>query len=85
MLYDLLVGAGLTGVKLKVEANVQTPGQPYALSSIVRGMKGRAMQFGVVVDEAEMRLDTLDERLAEEAATGTWLADLMFGAWGRKA
>ena len=84
MLYDLLIGAGLTGVTLKVEANVQTPDQPYALASIVRGMKGRAMRFGVVADEAEMRLDTLDERLAAEAATGTWLADLMFGAWGRK-
>lgn len=82
-LCDVLAAAGLTVGGVRVEANVDTPAQPYPLAELVGLMKPRILAQEVV-GEVEMELDTLADRLEAERTRGVWLADLMFGAWATK-
>lgn len=80
----LLDAAGLTQVTVRAEAIVQTPNTHYAVGSIMRMLLRRAGQVGIV-REAEVDVDTLDERLARERAeaNATYVGEMVFGAWAR--
>lgn len=80
-LHEVLAGAGLSVCGVRVAANVQTPSQPYPLAELVSTMRRRILAAKLASDE---EIDSLFALLAAERAKGTWLADLMFGAWARK-
>jgi SAM-dependent methyltransferase len=85
-LASVLQQAGLEQVQLRAEAAVQVPSARLPTASIVRAMLSRLVQQGVAT-EAEVDVDTLDQRLADELehAQTTYLGELMFGVWGRKS
>jgi hypothetical protein len=85
-LASVLAQAGLQVEQVRAEAIVQTPtAQHHATGTIVRAMLPRIVQQGVA-SVAEIDVDTLDRRLAEERAQAdaTWIGDMVFGAWARK-
>lgn len=77
--------AGLDVEHVRAEAIVQRPGAPYDLFSIVRAVLPRMVEQGVV-DAATVDIDTLEARLRaeREASEGTYLPEMIFGAWARK-
>jgi ubiquinone/menaquinone biosynthesis C-methylase UbiE len=81
----VLERAGLVVEQVRAEAVVQTPRTMYGVEAIVRAMIPRIVQQGVA-DEAELDVDTLDQRLLAErqAANATYVGELVFGAWARK-
>lgn len=83
-LASVLERAGLSVVQVRAEAIVQTPTMPPTTSTIIRAIMHRIVQQGVAT-EAEIDVDTLDERLAAErkAANATYVGDMVFGAWAR--
>jgi hypothetical protein len=76
--------AGLTVEQVRAVAVVQTPTQAHTTGAIVRAMVPRIVRHGVAT-EAELGVDTLDQRLTEERvrAGATWIGELAFGAWAR--
>ncbi|WP_433932645.1 class I SAM-dependent methyltransferase [Sorangium cellulosum] len=84
-LASVLEQAGLAVVRVRAEAVVQTPQTRYRTVAIVRAMLPRIVQRGVAT-EAEIDVDTLEERLIEERmkANATYISDMVFGAWARK-
>lgn len=85
-LYATLTRAGLAVEQVRAEAIVQTPRQKYPLASIVEAVLPRIVGLGVA-EEAEIDIATLDRRLDQEraASQATYVGDMMFGAWARKA
>ncbi|MEY4551503.1 MAG: hypothetical protein RL685_7698 [Pseudomonadota bacterium] len=85
-LANALEQAGLTVEHVRAEAVVQTPRIQHGGASIVAAMLPRILAHGVAT-EAELDVATLDQRLLEErtAAGATYIGDLVFGAWARKA
>ncbi|AUX34739.1 MULTISPECIES: class I SAM-dependent methyltransferase [Sorangium] len=81
----VLEQAGLDVVRVRAEAIVQTPRAHHRTAAIIRAMLPRIVQQGVAT-EAEIDVDTLEERLAEERtkANATYVSDMVFGAWARK-
>lgn len=84
-LHAALTQAGLGVAQIRAEAVVQTPTQPYALASIVGAVLPRIVERGVATAD-EIDIGTLEARLdVERIASGsTYVADMMFGAWGQK-
>ncbi|WP_437807237.1 class I SAM-dependent methyltransferase [Sorangium sp. So ce1078] len=84
-LAGVLEQAGLTGVSVRAEAVVLTPQMRYRTAAVVRAMLPRILQRGVAT-EAEIDIDTLEERLMDERAkaNATFVSDMVFGAWARK-
>lgn len=84
-LANMLEAAGLTVEQLRAEAAVQTHATTSRGAAIVRAMLPRILEHGVA-SAAEIDLDTLEQRLAEERAKtrSTYLSDMVFGAWARK-
>jgi SAM-dependent methyltransferase len=76
--------AGLTVQLVRAEAIVQTPKMRHQLALIVRVMLPRILRQGVA-SEAEIDVDTLEERLAAEhtKASTTFVGDLVFSVCGR--
>ena len=76
--------AGLVVEQVRAEAIVQTPKQRHPVGMIVRAMLPRILEHGVAT-EAEIDIDTLDERLLAEstASNATYVGDMAFGAWAR--
>lgn len=76
--------AGLVVEQVRAEAIVQTTKQRHPVGMIVRAMLPRILEHGVAT-EAEIGIDTLDERLLAEctAANATYVGDMAFGAWAR--
>ncbi len=83
-LHAAMTAAGLQVAEVRAEALVQTPTQPYPLAAIVAAVMPRIVRLGVA-SKAEIGICTLEDRLAEERASRgtTYVADMMFGAWGR--
>lgn len=81
---DALKTAGLQVEHVRAEATVQTRHDPHPIAWIVRAMETRIVQHGVAT-AAELDVDTLEERLAEERdrIDTTYVVDLVFGAWAR--
>jgi len=79
-----LEDAGLIVEEVRAEAIVQTPRSRHPVGMIVRAMMPRILAHGVAT-EAEIDVDTLDKRLAEECekANATYVGDMAFGAWAR--
>jgi ubiquinone/menaquinone biosynthesis C-methylase UbiE len=77
--------AGLVPLQVRAEAVVQTPTIHHITGEIIRAILPRIVQQGVAT-EAEIDVDTLDQRLAAErrAANATYVGDMVFGAWARK-
>lgn len=84
-LASLLARAGLVTERVRSEAIVETPTQPHMTGKIVRLVLPRLVAAGVAT-EAEIDVETLDARLAEEltAADATYIGELVFTAWARK-
>ncbi|MCA9688749.1 MAG: methyltransferase domain-containing protein [Myxococcales bacterium] len=84
-LADTLTQAGLIVEEVRAEAIVQTPRTRHPTAMIVRAMLPRIVAHGVAT-AAELEVETLAERLAEERArTGaTYVGDMVFGAWARR-
>jgi len=84
-LHSALSGAGLVVERVRAEANVLTPTADYPVTSIIRAVLPRLRQLGVAT-EAEIDVETLDERLAAERrdAAATCLWEMVFCAWARK-
>ncbi len=80
----VLEQAGLVVEQVRAEALVQTPKLRQPVGAIVRAMLPRIVKHGVAT-EAEVDVDTLDERLAAEcaAANATYIGGMAFGAWAR--
>jgi SAM-dependent methyltransferase len=80
----LLDEAGLSVEHIRAEAVVQTSKIPYDAVTIVRAMLGRIVGQGVAT-EAEIDIDTLGKRLAEElrSSNATYIGDIVFGVWAR--
>lgn len=78
--------AGLSVGGLRAEANVLTPTADYPVAGIIRAVLPRLPQLGVAT-EAEIEVDTLDDRLTAEhrqsGATCFW--ELIVCAWARKS
>ncbi|MEM1164015.1 MAG: methyltransferase domain-containing protein [Pseudomonadota bacterium] len=85
-LYGLLSGAGFDVADVRAEAVLQTPTRGYPLAGLVQAVLPRILASGAVT-EAEIGLETLAARLADERrqSNATYVADMMFGAWGHKA
>ena len=83
-LASTLERAGLTVEQVRAEAIVQTPTLRHHVGMIIRAMMPRILAHGVAT-EAEIDVDTLDQRLAEECAkaNATYVGDMAFGAWAR--
>ncbi|WP_437635421.1 methyltransferase domain-containing protein [Sorangium sp. So ce854] len=81
----VLEQAGLTVERVRAEAVVQTPRTRYRTVAIIRAMLPRIVERGVAT-EAEIDVDTLEDRLVEERtkANATYISDMAFGAWARK-
>ena len=84
-LASILAQAGLTVERVRAEAVVQTPTQPYVTGTIIRAVLPRIVAAGVAT-EAEIDADTLDARLAAErkAADATFVGEMVFTAWARR-
>jgi hypothetical protein len=84
-LHSVLSAAGLTVERVRAEANVLTPTASYPVGWIIRAVLPRLLQLGVVT-EAEVDVETLDDRLTTErkAANATCLWEMVFCAWARK-
>ncbi len=80
-----LEAAGLEVEGARAEAIVQTARNRHITAVIVRAMLPRIVAQGVA-SEAEVDIESLDARLAEELAlTGAaFVGDMMFGVWARK-
>ncbi|MEM7583178.1 MAG: methyltransferase domain-containing protein [Acidobacteriota bacterium] len=81
-----LSAAGLTVERVRAEANVLTPTASYPVATIVRAILPRLLQHGIAT-EAEIDVETLDERLAAERreAAATCLWEIVFCGWARKS
>ena len=84
-LASVLERAGFTVEHVRAEAIVQTPSMHHPTGTIVRAMLPRILEQGVAT-EAELDVETLDQRLIEERvkANATYIGELAFGAWARK-
>ncbi len=84
-LYSALSAAGLAVERVRAEANVLTPTAGYPVAAIIRAVLPRLLQQGIVT-EADVDIETLDERLAAERreAGATCLWEMVFCAWARK-
>lgn len=85
-LHRVLTQAGFLVEHVRAEAIVQTPTQKYPIADIVRAVLPRIVEHGVAT-EAEVDIQTLDQRLEQErlSTDGTYVGDMMFGAWARRA
>lgn len=81
-LASALEQAGLVVGEVRAEAIVQTPKSRHPVGMIVRAMLPRILAHGVAT-EAEIDVETLDQRLAEEceSVNATYVGDMAFGAW----
>lgn len=77
--------AGLHVAHVRAEGVVQTATQRHITGTIMQIMTPRIVRAGVAT-EAEIEIDTLDKRLAEELrqAKSALVSDMVFGAWARK-
>jgi SAM-dependent methyltransferase len=84
-LHSALTAAGLIVERVRAEANVLTPTAGYPIGAIIRAVLPRLLQHGIVT-EAEVNVETLDERLTAERreANATCLWEMVFCAWARK-
>ncbi len=85
-LHSALAAAGLAVERVRAEANVVTPTHSYPVAGIIRAVLPRLTQLGIV-REAEVDVETLDERLAAERtqASATCLWEMVFCAVARKS
>jgi SAM-dependent methyltransferase len=84
-LHAALSAAGLEVAQVRAEANVMTPTTHYPVGIIIHAVLPRLLRQGVAT-EAEIDVDTLDERLIEErrktGASCIW--EMVFCAWAQK-
>lgn len=82
---SVFAAAGFTLEGLHVEAIPTIKTKPSAIGSIVRAMLPRIVAQGVAT-EAEIALETLDQRLEDErqSTDSVFISDIVFAAWARK-
>lgn len=76
--------AGITLCDARAELVVQTPDRRLPTAAMVRAVLPRIVERGVAT-EAEVDVDTLDQRLDDElrAAGVAYVGDAVFNVWGR--
>ena len=81
----ILKDAGLTVEHIRAEAIIQTPETRYPTVPIIRAMLPRIIERGVAT-EAEIGLDTLEQRLLDERekAGSLYVSDIVFTIWARR-
>ena len=81
----VLEQAGMSVEHIRAEAIIQTPNTNYPTAAIIRAMLPRIVQKGVAT-EAEIDLDTLEQRLFDERvkANTTYVRGMVFGVWASK-
>jgi SAM-dependent methyltransferase len=87
--FDLAAALTRAGLRLEhahAEALVQTPTTSHPTGAIIRAMLPRIVQHGVA-SEAEIDIDTLDQRLADERSQTypTYAGEFVFTALARKS
>ncbi|NOK62673.1 MAG: methyltransferase domain-containing protein [Chloroflexi bacterium AL-W] len=84
-LHAALSAAGLAVERVRAEANVLTPTADYPVAAIIRSVLPRLLQHGIAT-EAEIGVETLDNRLASERRemAATYLWEMVFCGWARK-
>jgi SAM-dependent methyltransferase len=77
--------AGFSPAHIQVRATLLTPDQSHTIGAIIRSMLNRIERAGAA-SAAEIDVESLDERLAEERRTtsGTCVWELVFCAWASK-
>ena len=82
-LHSALSAAGLAVERVRAEANVLTPTAGYPVAAIVRAVLPRLLEHGIAT-EADVDVETLDERLAEERGVeiGSAGLEVLDGLWG---
>jgi SAM-dependent methyltransferase len=75
--------AGITVADVRVEAVLQTAARRLPTAAMVRAVLPRIVERGVAT-EAEVDVDTLDQRLDDELREtgGAFVGDALFSAWG---
>ncbi|MFO0625298.1 MAG: class I SAM-dependent methyltransferase [Polyangiales bacterium] len=75
--------AGITAVDVRVECVMQTAARRLPTAAMVRAVLPRIVERGVAT-EAEVDVDTLDQRLDDELREtgGAFVGDALFSAWG---
>lgn len=84
-LWNLLTQKGLTVEKIRAEAVIQTPNEPFPVFQIVKAMLSRIINTGAA-SEDEIDINTLEDRLKEERenSNATYVREMVFYAWARK-
>lgn len=84
-LHPTFVAAGVTDVRVRAEAIVQTPDEPRPIGDILRFLLPKIVEHGIATAD-EVDVDTIEERLTAElrAAKTSFIGDMVFGAWGKK-
>ncbi|MCA9650839.1 MAG: methyltransferase domain-containing protein [Myxococcales bacterium] len=84
-LFAVLEAAGLAAPSVRAEAIVHTPDDRPPTAEIVAAMLPRMLELGIV-DEAEVELGTLDQRLGDELARAraSYVGELSILAWARR-
>lgn len=79
----VMARAGITVTDVRVEAVLQTATRRLPTAAMVRAVLPRMLERAVVT-EAEVDVDTLDQRLEDElrATGGAFVGDALFSAWG---
>lgn len=77
--------SGFAMEQLRAEAIVITPTTRHPLGAIIRAMLPRITQHGIAT-EAEIDIDTLEQRLDQERLTthSPYISDMVFCGWARK-
>jgi len=79
-----MTDAGVVVDHIRAEPIIQGQGTHHPLHRIVRAMLPRITKHGVA-SEAEIDIETLEQRLAAERPVGAvYVSDMAFGAWGHK-
>lgn len=83
-LFRVMSEAELEVQEVRAEANVWTPATRFPIAQLFRMVMPRITAPGIAT-EAEIDVDTLEQRLADERreASATLIWELVFGAWGR--
>ena len=84
-LYSLFMEAGLPAPEVRAEAMVQTPTTRYPTVPLVRSLLPKMVAYRIA-NEAEVDVDTLEQRLLAERRTANtaYVGQVAFGAWARR-
>jgi len=76
---------GISTDHIRAEPVIQGQGTHYSLTFIIKAMLPRITKHNIAT-EAEIDIDTLEQRLSDERTDDTvYISDMAFGIWGHKS